>query len=199
MKGELLSFVVDLWFNILEGVKDFICNMLNLDLCKCYIVFEVLKYFWICEDGVVFYKFIVNVVQFRLKQFVVMNKLKKLVICIIVEKLFEEEIVGLKEIFFEMDRDNDGVILFEEFKEGLLKVGIILKEVEIFDFMDVVDVDQDGIIDYGEFFVVMLSLNYIEFEENLFVVFQYFDKDGSGYIIMDEVFVVCYEFNMEDV
>lgn len=40
-----------------------------------------------------------------------------------------------------MDCDKDGVISFEEFKEGFLKVGIILKDFEIFDFMDVVDID----------------------------------------------------------
>lgn len=32
MKGELLSFVVDLWLNIFEGVKDLIWQMLNFDL-----------------------------------------------------------------------------------------------------------------------------------------------------------------------
>lgn len=101
----------------------------------------------------------------------VLNKLKKLVIWIIVEMFLEEEIVNLKEIFIELDSDSDGVINFEEFKVGFLRVGIFFKEVEIFDLIDVVDVDYDGMIDYGEFLVVMLSLYYIELEENFMVVF----------------------------
>lgn len=100
-----------------------------------------------------------------------MNKLKKLVIWIIVEMFLEEEIVNLKEIFIEMDSDNDGVISFEELKVGLFRVGIFFKDVELFDFMDVVDVDYDGMIDCGEFLVVILSFNYIELEENFMVVF----------------------------
>jgi calcium-dependent protein kinase len=128
-----------------------------------------------------------------------MNKLKKLAIRIIAEKLSEEDIACLKEIFSEMDRDKDGAISFEELKEGLLKAGTTLKDPEIFDLMDAADIDQDGIIDYGEFLAATLSLNHIELEENLFAAFQYFDKDGSGHITTDEVLAVCREFNMEDV
>jgi calcium-dependent protein kinase len=198
MKGEPPSFAADPWPSISEGAKDLILNMLNPNPIKRYTASEVLKHPWIREDGVAPQKPIANV-QLRLKQFAAMNKLKKLAIRIIAEKLSEEEIAGLKEIFSELDSDKDGAISFEELKEGLLKAGTTLKEAEIFDLMDAADVDQDGIIDYGEFLAATLSLNHIELEENLFAAFQYFDKDKSGHITMDEVLAVCHEFNMEDV
>lgn len=47
MEVELLSFSVDLWLNIFEGVKDLIWKMLNFDLKKWLKVYEVLKYLWI--------------------------------------------------------------------------------------------------------------------------------------------------------
>jgi len=199
MEGEPPSFDSDPWPNISEGAKDLIRKMLNPDPKKRLSASEVLKHPWIRVDGVAPNKPIGSLVQFRLKQFAAMNKLKKLAIRIIAETLSEEEIAGLKEIFTEMDRDNDGAISFEELKEGLLKVGTTLKDAEIFDLMDAADFDQDGIIDYGEFLAATLSLNHIELEENLFAAFQYFDKDGSGHITTDELLDVCHEFKMGDV
>lgn len=60
-----------------------------------------------------------------------MNKLKKVVICVIVEFLLEEEIVGLCEMFKMIDMDYLGVIMFEELKSGLECVGLNLVELEI--------------------------------------------------------------------
>jgi calcium-dependent protein kinase len=188
MKGEPPSFAADPWPNISEGAKDLVRKMLNPNPKQRITASEVLQHSWIREDGVAPHKPIASLVQFRLKQFAAMNKLKKLAIRIIAEKSFAE-----------MDRDNDGAISFEELREGLLKAGTTLQEAEILDLMDAADVDQDGIIDYGEFLAATLSLHHIELEENLFAAFQYFDKDGRGLITTDEVLAVCREFSMEDV
>ena len=56
----------------------------------------------------------------------------------IAERLSEEEIGGLKELFKMIDTDNSGTITFEELKEGLRKVGSELMESEIKDLMDAV-------------------------------------------------------------
>jgi calcium-dependent protein kinase len=199
MKGEPPSFAADPWPNISEGAKDLVRKMLNPNPKQRITASEVLQHSWIREDGVAPHKPIASLVQFRLKQFAAMNKLKKLAIRIIAEKLSEDEIGVLQKSFAEMDRDNDGAISFEELREGLLKAGTTLQEAEILDLMDAADVDQDGIIDYGEFLAATLSLHHIELEENLFAAFQYFDKDGRGLITTDEVLAVCREFSMEDV
>lgn len=199
MKAEPPSFSADPWLNISEGAKDLIRKMLNPDPKKRLKAHEVLKHPWIRGDGVAKCKPIASMVQFRMKQFAALNKLKKLAIRIIAETLSEEEIANLKEIFTEMDSDNDGAISFEELQAGLRRVGTTLKETEIFDLMDAADVDHDGMIDYGEFLAATLSLNHIELEENLMAAFQYLDKNGSGFITTDELLAVCFEFHMEDV
>ncbi|KAG0582634.1 hypothetical protein KC19_3G073900 [Ceratodon purpureus] len=199
MKGEPPSFAADPWPNISDGAKDLIRKMLNPNPKQRITASEVLRHAWIREDGVAPHKPIASLVQNRLKQFAAMNKLKKLAIRIIAEKLSEDEIGVLQKSFAEMDRDNDGAISFEELREGLVMAGTTLQEAEIFDLMDAADVDQDGLIDYGEFLAATLSLHHIELEENLFAAFQYFDKDGSGLITADEVLAVCGEFSMEDV
>lgn len=56
----------------------------------------------------------------------------------IAERLSEEEIGGLKELFKMIDTDNSGSITFEELKDGLKRVGSNLMESEIRDLMDAV-------------------------------------------------------------
>lgn len=56
----------------------------------------------------------------------------------IAERLSEEEIGGLKELFKMIDTDNSGTITFDELKEGLRRVGSELMESEIKDLMDAV-------------------------------------------------------------
>ncbi|KAM1125275.1 hypothetical protein ACFX2B_040093 [Malus domestica] len=70
-----------------------------------------------------------------MKQFSTMNKLKKMALRVIAERLSEEEIGGLREIFKMIDADGSGSITFDELKEGLTKVGSELMEFEIKDLM----------------------------------------------------------------
>jgi len=57
---------------------------------------------------------------------------------VIAERLSEEEIGGLKELFKMIDTDNSGTITFEELKVGLKKVGSNLMESDIRALMDAV-------------------------------------------------------------
>lgn len=57
---------------------------------------------------------------------------------VIAERLSEEEIGGLKELFKMIDTDNSGSITFEELKAGLKKVGSELMESDIKSLMDAV-------------------------------------------------------------
>lgn len=57
---------------------------------------------------------------------------------IIAERLSEDEIAGLKEMFKMIDADNSGHITLEELKIGLEKVGANLMEGEINHLMEAV-------------------------------------------------------------
>ncbi|KAB2613060.1 hypothetical protein D8674_035376 [Pyrus ussuriensis x Pyrus communis] len=67
-----------------------------------------------------------------------MNKLKKVALKVIAENLFEEEIIGLKEMFKSMDTDNSGTITYEELKAGLPKLGTKLSGSEVRQLMEAV-------------------------------------------------------------
>lgn len=71
----------------------------------------------------------------RLKNFSAMNKLKKMALRVIAERLSVEEIGGLKELFKMIDTDNSGTITFEELKDSMRRVGSELMESEIQELM----------------------------------------------------------------
>ncbi|CAL5385501.1 unnamed protein product [Camellia sinensis] len=118
---------------------------------------------------------------------------------VIAQKLSEEEIGGLKQLFKMIDTDNSGTITFEELKAGLKRVGSELMESEIMSLMNAADINNSGTIDYGEFLAATLHLNKMETEENLLIAFSFFDKDGSGYITIDELQQACRDFGLGDV
>ncbi|KAL0369188.1 UNVERIFIED_CONTAM: Calcium-dependent protein kinase [Sesamum calycinum] len=153
---------------------------------------------WIVDDTVAPDKPLGSAVLSRLKQFSAMNKLKKMALRVIAERLSEEEIGGLKQLFRMIDTDNSGAITFDELKQGLKRVGSELTESEIKALMEAADVDNNGTIDYGEFLAATLHMNKIEREENLAAAFSFFDKDGSGYITIDELQQACKDFGIAE-
>jgi calcium-dependent protein kinase len=197
LQGKI-DFKSDPWPTISEGAKDLIYKMLDRSPKKRISAHEALCHPWIVDEHAAPDKPLDPAVLSRLKQFSQMNKIKKMALRVIAERLSEEEIGGLKELFKMIDTDNSGTITFEELKAGLKRVGSELMESEIKSLMDAADIDNSGTIDYGEFLAATLHINKMEREENLVVAFSYFDKDGSGYITIDELQQACTEFGLCD-
>ncbi|KAG9157584.1 hypothetical protein Leryth_022258 [Lithospermum erythrorhizon] len=137
LKGHI-DFESDPWPLISNSAKDLIKKMLCMQPSKRLTAHEVLCHPWICKNGVAPDKALDPAVLSRLKQFSAMNKLKKMALRVIAERMSEEEIAGLKEMFKAMDTDNSGAITFDELKVGLKKYGSTLKDTEIHDLMDAV-------------------------------------------------------------
>ncbi|XP_010674273.1 calcium-dependent protein kinase SK5 [Beta vulgaris subsp. vulgaris] len=197
LKGKV-NFETRPWPSISEGAKGLIRKMLERDPRQRLTAYQVLSHPWIVDDSNVPDKPLDSAVLSRLKHFSAMNKLKKMACRVIAEKLSEEEIGGLKELFKKIDKDNSGAITFDELKHGLRRVDSKIRESEIEDLMHAADVDENGTIDYGEFVAATLHLNKLEREENLASAFAYFDKDSSGYITIEELQQACKELGLSD-
>ncbi|XP_057425494.1 calcium-dependent protein kinase 11-like [Lotus japonicus] len=194
-----LDFVSDPWPSISDSAKDLVKLMLERDPRTRISAHEVLCNPWIVDEEFAPDKPLDSAVLTRLKHFSAMNKLKKMALRVIAERLSEEEIGGLKELFKMIDADNSGTITFEELKNGLESVGSNLMESEIKSLMEAADIDNSGTIDYGEFLAATMHLNKMEREENLIAAFAYFDKDGSGYITIDELQQASKDFGLGEV
>uniref|UniRef100_A0A6N2M608 non-specific serine/threonine protein kinase n=1 Tax=Salix viminalis TaxID=40686 RepID=A0A6N2M608_SALVM len=197
LQGKL-DFESEPWPSITDSAKDLIRKMLERNPKKRLSAHEVLCHPWIVDDRIAPDKPLDSAVLSRLKQFSAMNKLKKMALRVIADRLSEEEIGGLKELFKMIDTDNSGTITFDELKDGLRRVGSELMESEIKDLMDAADIDNSGTIDYGEFLAATVHLNKLEREENLVSAFSFFDKDSSGYITIDELQQACKEFGLSE-
>ncbi|ESQ31908.1 hypothetical protein EUTSA_v10004083mg [Eutrema salsugineum] len=197
LQGKL-DFETNPWPSISESAKDLIKKMLESNPKKRLTAHQVLCHPWIVDDKVAPDKPLDCAVVSRLKKFSAMNKLKKMALRVIAERLSEEEIGGLKELFKMIDTDNSGTITFEELRDIMRRVGSELMESEIQELLRAADLDESGAIDYGEFLAATIHLNKLEREENLVAAFSFFDKDASGYITMDELQQAWKEFGIND-
>ena len=77
-------------------------------------------------------------VRARLKQFTVMNKLKKRALRVIAEHLSDEEASGIREGFQIMDTNQRGKINIDELKIGLQKLGHAVPQDDLQILMDAV-------------------------------------------------------------
>jgi len=186
------------WPSISTGAKDLVKSMLQQDPQKRLKASQVLEHPWMREDGNAPDIALDNTVLVRMKQFTAMNKLKKVAMKVIADSLSEEEIMGLKEMFKNMDIDNSGAITFEELKSGFARLGSKLSEPEIKQLMDAIDVDGNGTIDYLEFVTATMHMNRMDKQDRLFTAFQYFDKDNSGYITKEELEQALKNYGMGD-
>ncbi|XP_015063064.1 calcium-dependent protein kinase 34-like [Solanum pennellii] len=193
-----IDFSSDPWPSISSGAKDLVRKMLTVDPRQRLTAMQVLNHSWIKEDGEAPDTPLDNAVLHRLKQFRAMNKFKKVALRVIAGCLSEEEIMGLKQMFKNMDTDNSGTITLEELKQGLAKQGTKLSDYEIKQLMEAADADGNGTIDYEEFITATVHMNKMDREEHLYTAFQYFDKDHSGYISREELEQALREFGMDD-
>ncbi|KAJ0754741.1 putative protein kinase CAMK-CDPK family [Helianthus annuus] len=110
LKGYIV-FESDPWPFISDSAKDLIRKMLCSRPSDRLTAHEILCHPWICENGVAPDRALDLAVLSRLKQFSVMNKLKKMALRVIDESLSEEEIVGLREMFREKDKVDKDTML----------------------------------------------------------------------------------------
>ncbi|KAI3941235.1 hypothetical protein MKX01_029809 [Papaver californicum] len=182
-----IDFKRDPWPKVSDSAKSLVKQMLEPDPKKRLTAQQVLEHSWLQNAKKASNVPLGDIVRTRLRQFSVMNRLKKKAMRVIAEHLSIEEVEVIRDMFRLMDTDNSGKITYEELKTGLQKVGSQLAEPEMKMLMEVADVDGNGTLDYGEFVTVTIHLQKMENDEHFRRAFMFFDKDGSGFIEMDEL------------
>jgi len=121
-----------------------------------------------------------------LKNFRNAERLKKITLTYIASQLSENEILEINKVFMKLDKNNDGVLTFEEMAEGLGEINEkSAKEIE--SIMHSIDTDKNGFINYNEFIAATMERNMYLKEEKLWGAFRMFDKDGNGKISAQEL------------
>jgi len=105
-----------------------------------------------------------------------------------VDKLTEEKIAEIKEIFSSFDLDNDCTISTKELGSVLRSVGEVPTEIEIQNLINEFDVDGNGTISYEEFLIMMgRQKKFTNTDDDIREAFRVFDKDGNGFMSIVEL------------
>ncbi|VFQ91182.1 unnamed protein product [Cuscuta campestris] len=187
----IIRSVVDLkkdpWPKVSENAKDLVRKMLNPDPSKRLTALQVLDHPWLQNAQKAPTVSLGETVIARLKQFSMMNKLKKRALKVIAEHLSVEEAAGINEAFKLMDSNNKGKIDMNELRVGLLKLGHQITDSDLHILMEAGDVDKDGYLDYGEFVAISVHIRKMGTEDHLKKAFEFFDKNQTGYIEIEEL------------
>jgi calcium-dependent protein kinase len=112
------------------------------------------------------------------------NTFKRFILTCLANRLKEQEIKELKEIFMEMDTNKDGTLTPEELKTSLKK---FMEEKEINQIFSEIDTNNSNQIEYTEFLSALIEKKEYLKEEKLLEIFKTLDKDGNGVISKDEI------------
>lgn len=184
---SVIDFKRDPWPKVSEPAKDLVRKMLEPNPKLRLTAQEVLDHPWLQNAKKAPNVSLGETVKARLKQFSVMNKLKKRALRVVAEHLSLEEVAGIKEAFQMMDSGNRGKINLEELRNGLQKLGQNVPDTDLQILMDAADVDGDGTLNYGEFVAVSIHLKKMANDEHLCKAFAFFDQNQSGYIEIEEL------------
>ncbi|XP_071686006.1 calcium-dependent protein kinase 7-like [Rutidosis leptorrhynchoides] len=182
-----INFDRDPWSKVSEKAKDLVKKMLNPDPNLRLTAQQVLEHPWLFDAKAAPNVSLGEVVRSRLKQFSVMNKLKKRALRVIAEYISVDEVAGIKEIFEMMDTGNKGKITVEELRSGFQKLGQLMNDADFKVLTETVDNDGDGTINFDQFLAVSVHLRRLVNDEHLHKAFAFFDKNLTGYIEVEEL------------
>ncbi|KAK1371388.1 Calcium-dependent protein kinase 8 [Heracleum sosnowskyi] len=184
---SVVDFKRDPWPMIFDNAKDLVKKMLNPDPKQRLTAQEVLDHPWLQNAKKNPNVSLGEVVKSRLKQFSVMNKLKKRALGVVAEHLSGEEVAGIKEAFAMMDTNKKNKISLDELRNGLARLGHNIPDPDLEILMEAADGDGDGALNYGEFVAVSVHLKKTANDEHLHKAFSFFDHNNNGYIEIDEL------------
>ena len=113
------------------------------------------------------------------KKFVRIQKLQQAALTAIAVQASPDDTKELRKIFMELDKNGDGVLSFDELKQGL---GCKENSETLFEMLKAADTDNSGTIDYTEFLAATMDQRVFLRDDYLRTAFDMFDKDGSGKI-----------------
>uniref|UniRef100_A0A5B7AXX5 non-specific serine/threonine protein kinase n=1 Tax=Davidia involucrata TaxID=16924 RepID=A0A5B7AXX5_DAVIN len=184
---SVIDFKRDPWPKVSDNAKDLVKRMLDPDPNRRLTAQEVLEHPWIQNAKKAPNVPLGETVKARLKQFSVMNKLKKRALRVVAEHLSVEEVAGIKEAFEMMDTSKRGKINLEELRNGLQTLGQQIPDADLQILMEAADVDGTGTLNYGEFVAVSVHISRMANDEHLHKAFAFFDRNQSGYIEIEEL------------
>eukprot|EP00392_Amoebophrya_sp_AT5.2_P003607 g3612.t1 len=185
------SFPPEEWRTVSDGAKELIGRMLQQRPEKRFTAADVLADEWIAKMAPKANNLSLSgSLSGPLKSFASQNNLKKAAITVIATQITDDSVKELRELFQQLDVDNDGTLTAEEIINGMTKAGLkdALPRDQLEDLIKQIDSDGSGQIDYSEFLAATMDKrHYAQDDAALYAAFRVFDKDGNGSIDQQEI------------
>lgn len=130
-----------------------------------------------------------NSLVYYLKSFSQANRLKRCALFVIAGNLSDDELKNSIESFNNMDVEGDGMLGYEEIRNGLKKAGVKDIPKELPEILQQMDSDGSGQVEFTEFLAATIDRKYIT-EDNVWSAFRCFDQNGDGKISQAEMYRV---------
>ncbi|CAH2059179.1 unnamed protein product [Thlaspi arvense] len=165
LQGEL-DLSSDPWPQVSESAKDLIRKMLERNPKQRLTAQQVLCHPWIRDEGNAPDTPLDTTVLSRLRKFSATDKLKKMALRVIAERLSEEDIHGLRETFKTIDSDKNGRVTYKELKTVFERFNTNLDNSDINGLMQTpTDVHLEDTVDYEEVISAIVRLKQLQDEE----------------------------------
>lgn len=188
------------WDNVSADAKELICMLICMDPNVRLTAAQAMGHAWIKHKAPQAPEQPLKASTLtNMKSFKGQNNLKKAALHVIAQRLKEDEIKALTDMFSTLDINHDGTITLQELKEGIDKLQIAGLCSNMKELLVSMDVDGSGSIDYTEFLAATLDKKQYQQESICWAAFQVFDTDGSGSISKAELDKVLASGSLEDV
>ena len=126
----------------------------------------------------------------NLKKFSSKNKFQHATIAYLVRHVANKSLFDdLRKVFKEFDTDKDGILSYEEIKQGIYKYYTKedLGDINLDSILKSIDQDQNNNIEYEEFLRSFVDLKQLLTKQNLKVAYDMFDTDKNGVLTIEEI------------
>jgi len=181
------NFDDPLWKTISEEAKEFISNLIELDPEVRLTAKKANESKWLqmqVQSSLLDREFVDNLFE-SIDYQSECSLMKKIGLLIIAHNSSPNNIVQLRLAFQELDKNNDGIITFDDFKQAIEK--FVHDESEIKNLYQKLDVYGKGSVYYTEFLAATLEMDGKIEVERLADAFNRIDIDHTGYISKDNI------------